>query len=179
MFLTSKAHSIRKITLAILEQSTTFDFYITGGFLSTLCSRESPPPLPWSPSAWTRWSRCSRRPRCGQFAIADHERRERVAMRLIAVSFFGLAAFVTAEAITSLVRQEPADHSTVGIVLAAVSVVVMPVLSWAERRTGRELGPAPRSPILGRRCCTYLSGVLLVGLVLNSALVVRPTRSPR
>lgn len=106
-----------------------------------------------------------------QFAVADHERRERVAMRLIAVSFFGLAAFVTAEAITSLVTQEPADHSTVGIVLAAVSVVVMPVLSWAERRTGRELGSG--SAVADSRqtlLCTYLSGVLLVGLVLNSAL---------
>lgn len=106
-----------------------------------------------------------------QFAVADHERRERVAMRLIAVSFFGLAAFVTAEAITCLVAQEPADHSTVGIVLAAVSVVVMPVLSWAERRTGRELGSG--SAVADSRqtlLCTYLSGVLLVGLVLNSAL---------
>lgn len=106
-----------------------------------------------------------------QFAIADHERRERVAMRLIAVSFFGLAAFVTGDAIRSLVSREPAEHSTVGIVLAAVSLVVMPVLSWAERHTGRELGSG--SAVADSKqtlLCTYLSAVLLLGLVLNSTL---------
>lgn len=106
-----------------------------------------------------------------QFAIADHERRERVAMRLIAVSFFGLAAFVTGDAIRSLVSREPAEHSTVGIVLAAVSLVVMPVLSWAERHTGRELGSG--SAVADSKqtlLCTYLSAVLLLGLVLNITL---------
>jgi len=106
-----------------------------------------------------------------QFAIVDHERRERVAMRLIAVSFFGLAAFVTGDAVRSLVTQAPAEHSPVGIVLAAVSLVVMPVLSWAERRTGRELGSG--SAVADSKqtlLCTYLSAVLLVGLVLNSTL---------
>jgi divalent metal cation (Fe/Co/Zn/Cd) transporter len=106
-----------------------------------------------------------------QFAIADHERRERVAMRLIAVSFFGLAAFVTADSVHSLVSREPAEHSTAGIVLAAVSLVVMPVLSWAERRTGRELGSG--SAVADSRqtlLCTYLSAVLLVGLAFNSIL---------
>jgi divalent metal cation (Fe/Co/Zn/Cd) transporter len=106
-----------------------------------------------------------------QFAIADHERRERVAMRLIAVSFFGLAAFVAADSVHSLVGQEAAEHSTAGIVLAAVSLVVMPVLSWAERRAGRELGSG--SAVADSRqtlLCTYLSAVLLLGLVLNSTL---------
>jgi divalent metal cation (Fe/Co/Zn/Cd) transporter len=106
-----------------------------------------------------------------QFSVADHERRERVAMRLIAVSFFGLAAFVSIDAVRSLATQEPAEHSTVGIILAAVSLAVMPVLSWAERRTGRELGSG--SAVADSKqtlLCTYLSGVLLVGLVLNSTL---------
>lgn len=106
-----------------------------------------------------------------QFAIADHERRERVAMRLIAVSFFGLAAFVTADSIHSLASREAAEPSTAGIVLAAVSLVVMPVLSWAERRTGRELGSG--SAVADSKqtlLCTYLSAVLLLGLVANSIL---------
>lgn len=106
-----------------------------------------------------------------QFAAPDHERRERVAMRLIAVSFFGLAAFVGADAIASLLGGEAAEHSPVGIALAAVSLAVMPFLSWAERRTGRELGS--RSAVADSKqtlLCTYLSAVLLVGLILNAAL---------
>ena len=105
-----------------------------------------------------------------QFAAADHERRERVAMRLIAVSFFGLAAFVGFDAVTSLLGREPAEHSPVGMVLAAVSLLVMPFLSWFERRTGRELGS--RSAVADSKqtlLCTYLSAVLLAGLVLNAA----------
>ena len=105
-----------------------------------------------------------------QFAAADHERRERVAMRLIAVSFFGLAAFVGFDAVTSLLGREPAEHSPVGLVLAAVSLLVMPFLSWFERRTGRELGS--RSAVADSKqtlLCTYLSAVLLAGLVLNAA----------
>lgn len=106
-----------------------------------------------------------------QLAVVDHERRERVAMRLIAVSFFGLAAFVTVDAVRSLATREAADHSVPGIILAAVSLAVMPLLSWAERRTGRELGSG--SAVADSRqtlLCTYLSGVLLIGLVLNSTL---------
>lgn len=106
-----------------------------------------------------------------QFAVVDHERRERIALRLIAVSFFGLATFVTLDAVRSLVFHEPAEHSTVGIVLAAVSLVIMPFLSWAERRTGRELGST--SAVADSKqtlLCTYLSAVLLLGLVLNSTL---------
>lgn len=106
-----------------------------------------------------------------QFAIVDHERRERVAMRLIAVSFFGLAAFVTADSVHSLVSREEAEHSTAGIVLAAVSLAVMPVLSWVERRAGRELGSGSAVADSGQTMlCTYLSAVLLLGLVLNSTL---------
>lgn len=92
-------------------------------------------------------------------------------MRLIAVSFFGLAAFVSVDAVRSLISHEPAEHSTAGIILAAVSLAVMPVLSWAERRTGRELGSG--SAVADSKqtlLCTYLSAVLLVGLVLNSTL---------
>lgn len=106
-----------------------------------------------------------------QFSAPDPHRRERVAMRLIAVSFFGLALFVTIDAVRALLGAAEPDHSTVGIVLAAVSLAIMPLLSWFERRTGRELGSA--SAVADSKqtlLCTYLSAVLLVGLVLNSAL---------
>ena len=106
-----------------------------------------------------------------QFSAKDHEARERAALRVIALSFFALALYVAVESVRALLDARAAEHSTVGIVLAAVSLVVMPVLSHAQRRTGRELGSA--SAVADSRqtlLCTYLSAVLLVGLVLNSAL---------
>lgn len=106
-----------------------------------------------------------------QFAARDPETRERAAMRAIAVSFFGLAAFVAVDAARALLGAGEPEHSTVGVVLAAVSLAVMPGLSWFERRTGRELGSA--SAVADSKqtlICSYLSAVLLVGLLLNGAL---------
>lgn len=106
-----------------------------------------------------------------QFAAPDPEAREKTALRVIAVSFFGLAAYVTVDAVLSLVGLREPEHSPVGIALAAVSLLVMPFLSWFERRTGRELGSA--SAIADSKqtlICTYLSAALLVGLLLNSLL---------
>ncbi|WP_378742837.1 cation transporter [Nocardia brasiliensis] len=104
-----------------------------------------------------------------QFAGRDPEAREKVALRIIAFSFFGLAAYVTVDAIRALLGIAEARHSPVGIGLAAVSLAVMPVLSWAQRRAGRELGSL--SAVADSKqtlLCTYLSAVLLVGLLLNS-----------
>jgi len=104
-----------------------------------------------------------------QFTATDHERRERAALRVIAVSFFVLAGYVAFESVRALAGGERAAHSTVGIVLAAVSLAVMPVLSNVQRRTGRELGSA--SAVADSKqtlLCTYLSAVLLAGLVVNS-----------
>jgi divalent metal cation (Fe/Co/Zn/Cd) transporter len=106
-----------------------------------------------------------------QFSGKDPEARERTALKIIAVSFFALAAYITVESARSLLSADAAKHSTVGIVLAAVSLLVMPVLSYAQRRAGRELGSA--SAVADSKqtlLCTYLSGVLLVGLLLNSVL---------
>jgi len=75
-----------------------------------------------------------------QFRHQVPQARERQALRLIALSFFALAAYVSVESLRSLAGGEAAANSTVGIVLAAVSLMVMPVLSWAQRRTGRQLG---------------------------------------
>jgi divalent metal cation (Fe/Co/Zn/Cd) transporter len=109
-----------------------------------------------------------------QFSARDHdvrEARERVALRVIAVSFLVLAAYIVVESARALVGATEAEHSTVGIVLAAVSLAVMPGLSYAQRRAGRELGSA--SAVADSKqtlLCTYLSAVLLVGLALNSVL---------
>ncbi|GAA2643358.1 cation transporter [Paractinoplanes durhamensis] len=104
-----------------------------------------------------------------QFAGRDPEAREKVALRIIAVSFFALAAYVTVESVRALLGDAHAGHSTVGLVLAAVSLAVMPGLSWAQRRAGRELGS--RTAVADSKqtlLCTYLSAVLLVGLAVNS-----------
>jgi divalent metal cation (Fe/Co/Zn/Cd) transporter len=104
-----------------------------------------------------------------QFAGSDPEAREKTALRIIAISFFALAAYVTVESVRALVSGGEAEHSTVGLVLAALSLAVMPVLSHAQRRTGRELDS--RSAVADSKqtlLCTYLSAVLLVGLGLNS-----------
>jgi divalent metal cation (Fe/Co/Zn/Cd) transporter len=104
-----------------------------------------------------------------QFAGRDPEAREKVALRIIAFSFFALAAYVTVDSIRGLLGVGEAEHSTIGITLAAVSLAVMPVLSWAQRRAGRELGSA--SAVADSKqtlLCTYLSAVLLGGLLLNS-----------
>ncbi|MEV7008838.1 cation transporter [Streptosporangium sp. NPDC051022] len=106
-----------------------------------------------------------------QFSGRDPEARERVALRVIALSFFALAAYVTLDSVLTLTGAAEAEHSTAGIVIAALSLAVMPFLSAAQRRAGRELGSA--SAVADSRqtmLCTYLSGVLLVGLLLNSLL---------
>jgi divalent metal cation (Fe/Co/Zn/Cd) transporter len=104
-----------------------------------------------------------------QFSARDHETRERTALRIIAVSFFALAAYVTVESLRALFGGVEADHSGVGLTLAAVSLVVMPVLSYAQRRAGRELGSATAvADSKQTLLCTYLSAVVLVGLALNS-----------
>ncbi|CAN5355529.1 cation transporter [soil metagenome] len=106
-----------------------------------------------------------------QFRSRVPEARERLALRLIAVSFFGLAAFVSVDAVRSLLGASEAQSSPVGIGIAAVSVVVMPLLVWAKRRTGRELGSATvLADSTQTLLCTYLSAILLVGLVLNAWL---------
>jgi divalent metal cation (Fe/Co/Zn/Cd) transporter len=106
-----------------------------------------------------------------QFSAADPERRERMALRVIAGSFLALAAYVTVESVRALAGGHQAEHSTVGLVLAAVSLAVMPTLSAVQRRAGRRLGSA--SAVADSKqtlLCTYLSAVLLAGLAANSLL---------
>ena len=106
-----------------------------------------------------------------QFSTPDHEAREKAALRVIAISFFALAAYVTVESVRALLGYAEARPSTVGIGLAAVSLVVLPVLAGAQRRAGTEL--RSRSAVADSQqtlLCGYLSGVLLVGLLLNSLL---------
>ena len=106
-----------------------------------------------------------------QFSTADPEAREKVTLRVITGSFIALACYVSVESVRSLVGFAEPEHSPVGIALAALSVVIMPWLSSVQRGAGRELGSA--SAVADSKqtlLCTYLSAVVLIGLLLNLAL---------
>jgi divalent metal cation (Fe/Co/Zn/Cd) transporter len=104
-----------------------------------------------------------------QFAGRDPQAREKVALRVIAFSFFALAAYISVESARALFGGADVQHSPVGVILAAASLLIMPVLSYAQRRAGRELGS--HSAVADSKqtlLCTYLSAVVLVGLGVNS-----------
>lgn len=106
-----------------------------------------------------------------QFSAVDPETREKAALRFIAFSFFALACYVAVDAALSLVGVREPRPTPIGIVLAGLSLAVMPTLSLAQRRAGRELGS--RSAVADSKqtlLCAYLSAVLLVGLVLHALL---------
>jgi divalent metal cation (Fe/Co/Zn/Cd) transporter len=96
-------------------------------------------------------------------------RRERLALRLIAISFFVLAAYVLIDSVRDLaIRAEPSE-SIPGLVLACLSLVVMPLLARAKRRTGRAMGSATLvADAAETMLCALLSLILLAGLLLNA-----------
>ena len=104
-----------------------------------------------------------------QFSAHDPQTRERRALQVIALSFYALAIYVGIESTRALLGASEASPSTVGVVLAALSLAIMPGLSYAQRRAGRELGSA--SAVADSKqtlLCTYLSAVLLIGLAANA-----------
>lgn len=106
-----------------------------------------------------------------QFRHPLPESRERQALRLMALSFFALAGYVTFESVRALATGHDPEPSPFGIGLAIASLLIMPFLSWAQRRTGRSLGSnAVVADSTQTLLCTYLSAVLLAGLVLNATL---------
>jgi divalent metal cation (Fe/Co/Zn/Cd) transporter len=97
------------------------------------------------------------------------EKREQRALKLVGISFFVLAAYVAIDAAKTLVQREPPHASIVGVCLAAVSIVVMPLLARAKRRVAARLNS--RALVADSRqtdLCAYLSGILFVGLILNA-----------
>ena len=104
-----------------------------------------------------------------QFTRTDPERWEKPTVRAIGIAFFALAAYVTVDAILALIGVEPVAHSPVGIAIAVASLVVMPGLAWFQFRTGRELGSkSVQADAKQLVLCLYLSGTVLIGLLLNS-----------
>lgn|SRR5215472_9060944 len=101
--------------------------------------------------------------------VITRERNERVALRVVGLCFIALAAYVTYESIGDLIRRKAPDHSIPGIVLACVSLVVMPLLSRAKRRVATALGSAAmHADAKQTDFCMYLSAILLCGLLLNA-----------
>lgn len=97
------------------------------------------------------------------------EQLEERAVKLVSLAFFALALYVGSRAVVDLVNQDRPDESTVGIALALVSLIVMPVLAHRKRRVARALGSrALEADSTQTNLCTYLSAVLLVGLVANA-----------
>ena len=99
------------------------------------------------------------------------ESAERIALKLVGVSFLLLAAYVAFDAVKSLVRREPPESSYVGIAIAALSLAVMPLLARAKRRVAAEINSrALQADSRQTDICTYLSAILLAGLILNALL---------
>jgi divalent metal cation (Fe/Co/Zn/Cd) transporter len=106
-----------------------------------------------------------------QFRHRLPESREQQALRLIALSFFALSAFVAVESVRAVLTGARPDASPVGIGLAVASLLVMPLLAWAQRRTGRALHSSSVVADSNQTLlCTYMSAALLLGLGLNALL---------
>jgi divalent metal cation (Fe/Co/Zn/Cd) transporter len=107
-------------------------------------------------------------------ADLDEERRERVetiSLRIVGACFVLLAIYVSFDSVKSLIRREAPQESIVGIVLAAVSLIVMPLLMRAKRRVARGINSAAlMADSKQTELCTYLSAILLGGLLLNALL---------
>ncbi len=98
------------------------------------------------------------------------ERIERITLRIVGACFLALAVYVLYEALTDLLRKKAPEHSLPGIILACISLVVMPLLSRAKQGVASNLkSAAMRADAKQTQFCMYLSAILLGGLVLNAA----------
>ncbi len=106
-------------------------------------------------------------------ADADEARRENIerrTLKIVGACFIALAVYIAYEAATNLIAKKAPEHSIAGIILACVSLIVMPLLSRAKRRVGAHLKSAAMAADAKQtEFCTYLSAILLGGLLLNAA----------
>ena len=101
--------------------------------------------------------------------VHRREKNEKRALRIVGACFLLLAAYIAYDSIVDLMSKRAPEHSIPGIVLACVSLMVMPLLSRAKRKVGRSLGSAAmHADAKQTEFCTYLSAILLVGLLLNA-----------
>jgi divalent metal cation (Fe/Co/Zn/Cd) transporter len=104
-----------------------------------------------------------------EFNPEQREIAERTTLRVVGFCFIALAIYIFYDSLSILVRQEAPERSLPGIVLAAVSVVVMPLLARSKRDVAAILSSAAmRADSRQTDFCTYLSAILLCGLLLNA-----------
>jgi len=100
--------------------------------------------------------------------VHQRERNEKRTLKIVGACFLTLAAYIAYESATDLWSKKAPEHSIPGIILACVSLIVMPLLSRAKRKVGRALGSAAmHADAKQTEFCTYLSAILLAGLLLN------------
>jgi divalent metal cation (Fe/Co/Zn/Cd) transporter len=105
------------------------------------------------------------------FSPVHDQSREQTALKLVGISFLILAGYVAFDALKSLLTYEPPDTSPVGIGLAIVSLILMPLLARAKRRSAVNLNSrAMKADSRQTDLCAYLSAILLGGLVFNALL---------
>jgi divalent metal cation (Fe/Co/Zn/Cd) transporter len=103
--------------------------------------------------------------------VDNRERNENLSLRIVGVCFLALALYILYEGAADLTTKTAPQHSIPGIVLACVSLVVMPILSRAKKKVGNALSSAAMNADARQTdFCVYLSGILLGGLVLNAGL---------
>jgi divalent metal cation (Fe/Co/Zn/Cd) transporter len=106
----------------------------------------------------------------------DHSRRsleqtERITLQIVGGCFVALALYILYESGSTLIRHEPPERSIPGVIVAAVSMIVMPLLARAKRRVATEIGSgAMTADSKQADFCAYLSAILLGGLLLNALL---------
>ena len=92
------------------------------------------------------------------------------ALYIVAVTFLALATYIIYDSFSSLLGDKELDSSTVGVVLAVLSLAIMPMLAWAKQRTGKEMGSrALQADAIQTWVCSYLSLALLLGVGLHGA----------
>lgn len=103
--------------------------------------------------------------------VGSRERNERLSLKIVGACFLALAGYIGYESVSDLATRRAPEHSIPGIILACVSLVVMPLLSRAKKKVGKELGSAAmHADAKQTDFCVYLSAILLMGLLLNVAL---------
>lgn len=101
----------------------------------------------------------------------EEERAEKKAVFFVGLTFFALSLYVVYESGRKLLLQEQPEESLIGILLAAVSLLVMPLLALWKKKIAAEIGSrALRADALETIACSYLSLTLLIGLGANAAL---------
>jgi divalent metal cation (Fe/Co/Zn/Cd) transporter len=103
--------------------------------------------------------------------VESRERNEKLSLKIVGACFVALAVYIAYESVSDLIRKRSPEHSIPGIVLACVSLIVMPILSRAKKKVGNALGSAAmKADARQTDFCVYLSTILLAGLLMNAVL---------